>query len=213
MASSTAHQLPSAACTRSAWPGPTTSTPRPRCRWVRIGFAAVALVRAGHRRRPRDAHGVVELGAALGGEQVVGAVHLVQVGPLRPDGAEHGAVPQDVLGPDQRPGRPGRTAAATPRSGGASAGSRASRVPCTQTRAVVVEEERRVDAVDVEPDRVRPGPGRVGGGHQEVAAAALVVRVDQGADHPEQAVVVPDRRRVEPAGGGDPVVVELVRPG
>ena len=37
--------------------------------------------------------------------------------------------------------------------------------------AVVVEEDRRVDAVGVEPDRVGPGPGRVGGRHQEVAAA------------------------------------------
>ena len=66
----------------------------------RVG--TVALVRTGHRVRPRNGHRVVELGATLGREQVVGAVDLVQVRPLRPDDTEHRAVPQDVLRPDQR---------------------------------------------------------------------------------------------------------------
>src|SRR5690606_31972597 len=38
--------------------------------------------------------------------------------------------------------------------------------------AVVVEEQRGIDAVEFEPGRIRPRPGRIVGGDDEVAHAA-----------------------------------------
>ena len=61
--------------------------------------------------------------------------------------------------------------------------------------AVVVEEERRVDAVDLgQPDRLRPRARRILRGDDEVAAA-----VDERVDHVERAGVVADRRREDAA--------------
>ena len=64
------------------------------------------------------------------------------------------------------------------------------RAPATP---LVVPGEIRVDAGDPgDPDRLRPGPGRVGGGEQQ-GAAVMEVRGDQ----PEPAVVVAQGRRVD----------------
>lgn len=61
-------------------------------------------------------------------------------------------------------------------------------------RAVGVPGQVRVDAGNIgQPHRIRPRPGRIGGGEQQVAAVA-----DVRHDQPEPAVVVAERGRVDP---------------
>lgn len=67
--------------------------------------------------------------------------------------------------------------------------------------AVAVEEQRRVDAVDVEPRRIRPGAGRMRGGDHEVAHAAARA-VEAGIGDVEAAPVVGERGGEQAAGQG-----------
>ena len=75
---------------------------------------------------------------------------------------------------------------------------------------VVVEEQRRVDAVDLaQPDRIGPGPRGIAGGHVEVAAA---LSAHARGDHVEGPAVAADRRREDPLGHLAAVQVELRGP-
>lgn len=71
--------------------------------------------------------------------------------------------------------------------------------------AVVVEEQRRVDALGVQPDRIRPRPGRVLGGDQEIAPVA----VETGVGDVERAVMVADAGGEQAAGERVVAVVDL----
>ncbi len=175
------------------------------------GVGPVADVRAGHRVRPGHGDRVVELGAALSGEQVVRPVHPVEVRPLGPHRAQHGAPPQHVL----RSGQPhrGGVQLAQPDLGLVVPLGLAGEAGAVQPDpAVVVEEQGRVDAVLAQPHRVGPRPRRIGRGEHEVAAARAVLLVHERADQPERPVVVPQGRRVEPTRRCDALHVELPRP-
>ena len=184
-------------------------TPLPRCRCVRTGLPLLPTYGPGDRVGPRDGDRVVELGAR----------------PPRPAGSTcrrpcTGAAPRPRRRPAARRSRSrARARRAAMVSGSSSrtqtsvwschSGSRAEPGAVHPDAAVVVEEDRRVDAVGVEPHRVGPRSGRVGGRHEEVAATRRVLLVDERADQPERAVVVPQRGRVQPARRRDAVEVEL----
>lgn len=69
--------------------------------------------------------------------------------------------------------------------------------PCDQARAVVLPGDVRVDPHQTgDVDRLAPGPPWIGCMHQQMPAGDLV---DVRGDHPEQPVMVPQRRRVYPA--------------
>ena len=73
--------------------------------------------------------------------------------------------------------------------------------------AVIVEEERRVDAVEArKPDRIGPRSGRVFRRHDEVAAG-----VDERADHVVRPVVIANRRREQAARDAGAIELELRR--
>src|SRR5581483_5028250 len=76
--------------------------------------------------------------------------------------------------------------------------------PCV---AVGVEEQRRIDAVEAEPDRIGPRAGGVRGGEEEVSPA-----VDHRAQQVERAVVKRERGREEPVRDARARVVDLPRP-
>ena len=64
------------------------------------------------------------------------------------------------------------------------------------SRAVVVEEQRRINAGEAQPDRVRPWPGRILRGDDEISAIA----VEAGVGDVEGALVVADGGCEQPAG-------------
>ncbi len=71
--------------------------------------------------------------------------------------------------------------------------------------AIVIEKQRGIDALGVQPDRVRPRPGRIGGGDQEIAAIA----VKTGVGDIEGAGVVADAGGKQAAGQFVVAVVDL----
>src|SRR5689334_2647481 len=73
--------------------------------------------------------------------------------------------------------------------------------------AVVVEEDRRIDPIDVaQPDRLRPRSRGVRRRDDEVAATTRARR-----DQVKRAVVVANRRRVNALGNAPPIQRELRR--
>ena len=80
-------------------------------------------------------------------------------------------------------------------------------VPDVIHLAVIVEEQRRIDAFAIERMRLRPRPGRIGRRHVEIARAPDVRR-----HHVERAVVVPQRRREHAARRPHLLERQLARP-
>jgi hypothetical protein len=80
------------------------------------------------------------------------------------------------------------------------------RGPGEVTGAVVVPGQVGVDAQRLgNADRIRPRTRRIFGSHQQVTAVVGHV----GGDHPEPAVVIPQRRREDAARGDGPRDVQL----
>ncbi len=74
--------------------------------------------------------------------------------------------------------------------------------------AVSVEEERRIDTADLgEPDRLRPGPGRVLRRADEISS-----RINKSTCHIECTIMVSYRRSKYSARDSEAIVVELVGP-
>ena len=73
--------------------------------------------------------------------------------------------------------------------------------------AVAIEQQRGIDAVEAEPHRIGPRPGRILGGDEEIAAAGNA-SVDDG----EGAVVITELRCVETARDFQLAEIDLARP-
>ncbi len=75
-------------------------------------------------------------------------------------------------------------------------------------RAVIVDEQRRIDAADIfDPHRIGPGPCGILGGDDEIAAA-----IDAGVDDIEDALVMGDGGREHAARQTQPVEIQLAWP-
>src|SRR5690606_13630913 len=70
--------------------------------------------------------------------------------------------------------------------------------------AVIVEEQRGIDSVEVQPHRLRPWSRRIGGGDVEIVAA-----FDAGGDHVEGPIMPRDRRGKYPATGAETAEARL----
>ena len=156
----------------------------------------VELVGAEEALRAGHGHRVVVAGAALGGGEVVPAAALEEVRAL--DEAVRRAG-EDVADRAGQAARGGVVLLAEDAVEGGAAGAAADAVGGVlpllvqePLAAVVVVEERRVEARGVEVDRVRPGAGDRGRG-DEVVVGVLEVAVEPlhvGVDQPEQPVGV-----------------------
>ena len=166
--SSTAQYVPSASSTMSAWPVAWIGWSRA----IAVGDDRVArerFERSGRRCAARDDLGVVVRRPALRGEQVVAPRQLVDVRALRPDAARPFPDRLQRLAQRARPEIDARLVDARMVGVGALAVAQVIDV-------AVGEQQRRVEAVGVEPDRIRPRPARVLGGDEEVSAAVRAIR-------------------------------------
>ncbi|OQB89455.1 MAG: hypothetical protein BWX86_02455 [Verrucomicrobia bacterium ADurb.Bin122] len=152
----------------------------------------------------------MDAGAALGTAEVVPAVFLEKVRPLDPDrllAQVDAAVDDDRARADELAFRdvellnPDGAVALVERL----VVGRIAVVDHPRA-AVVVEEQRRIDAVEGQPLRVGPRAGGIGGGDEEITAA-----VDVRTDDVEGAVVVLDRGCEKTAGGAHPGEIKLGR--
>ncbi len=175
------------------------------------GVARPRLVGAGDGFAAEDDLGVMDGGAAFGATEVVPAVFLVEVRALDPDGFgadidaavdEDGARADELSVGDVELLNPDGAMAVVERS---VVGWVA--VVEHPGAPVVVEEERGVDALEVEPHGVAPRAGGIGRGDEEIAAGA-----HHRAHNVKDAVVVFDGGGEEAARDGEAVVVELVGP-
>ena len=153
--------------------------------------------------------GVVVAGAALGGGEIVEAAALVEVRTL--DEGEGGAG-EDVADRAGEAAGDGVVLLAEDAVEGGAARAAADAVGRVlpllvhePLAAVVVVEERGVEAGGVHVDRVRPGAGDRRGGDKVVVGVleVAVVALDVGVDQPEEAVGVAE------AGGPDAAAVGL----
>ena len=166
------------------------------------GVARVALIGPQGAAAAGDGHGMVILRTALGDEQVVPAVLLVDVRRFGAPGVDQRAPPGDPLLPHDAVllqihlRHPHARIMLRPVGGGGHvAGS------------VLVPEEGRVDALRAADHmQITPGPRRILGRDVEVAHAA-----DVGGDHVEQPVMPADGGGIHAAGHGLPVQRELLR--
>ena len=168
----------------------------------------VALVGTPDRLRPRELDAVPVGGAALGDHEVVGAVALVEVGPL---GAERGRAGVDEPRGADEPLLRDRILLHDDAREEAVAGTVVPEHVADVLAAVVVVEERGVEAARVEIDRVAPVARGVLRRDDVVVdvlvGSARLLRV--GVDEPEEAVRVREARRPDAAGVGVAAQVEL----
>src|SRR5690625_2342730 len=78
--------------------------------------------------------------------------------------------------------------------------------------AVIIEKYGRINAVDIQPHRIRPRPVDIWRSYHEVPAAVAPLMGNQRAHNPELLPIVANRGRIQPARRANPLVIELVFP-
>ena len=137
--------------------------------------------------------------AAFRGEQVIPAIHLVDMRAFGPDRVvflHHAAIDQQRRLPDQPVA--GKVEFADPDGAVAfvTRGADGRVVISNPAAAVLVDIERRIDAAEIEDHRIGPGTRRIGRGDEEVAITAYA-----GVEDVIGAVVIGDGRRIETVTG------------